>query len=391
MYTPQFEKRDISESMAKHKNLRQWQIGVCERGDDVGYQNGSTNLTGKSQFLNKEESKEDVKDKFKYVVVKNLKDSSNYFRFINNWPQYMAKLQKDKHWLEQAKNKRSLELVQNKIDKRIHIDFSDALQEMENGKRFVFLEIDNTIWKITEEPVEGCEDPIVITHSKSNRNHPRDKSQRKLYVYLRRFGLEFLEFLCVNHEVILYTHLDKEITEFIISTFHDMKEGIDFAFVIWGKPFNKSINNNVGPIKSLNKIIPTMESLSQDEDSYREFIKQKFLILDWDILSYYENFEDIHVPILPIVVQDEVWMSTLNMPQLAPTWSYEKIKRNNLHRRQSSLKDLRDAYQNLTFEESLKNHCLFYLKQLLSQSLGMEQDNSELLKSVSISWLVNHW
>lgn len=107
----------------------------------------------------------------------------------------MAKLQKDKHWVDKNKNKKILESVQKKIDSRINIDFSDALHEMNDGKRFVFIEIENTICKVTEEPIEECSiDPLVITLSKGAKGH-KNKTKRKIFVYIRKFGLEFLEFL----------------------------------------------------------------------------------------------------------------------------------------------------------------------------------------------------
>mmetsp|Transcript_13973 Transcript_13973/g.13964 ORF Transcript_13973/g.13964 Transcript_13973/m.13964 type:complete len:108 (+) Transcript_13973:800-1123(+) len=107
----------------------------------------------------------------------------------------MAKLQKDKHWVDKNKNKKILESVQKKIDNRINIDFSDALHVMNDGKRFVFIEIENTICKVTEEPVEECSiDPLVITLSKGAKGH-KNKAKRKFFVYIRKFGLEFLEFL----------------------------------------------------------------------------------------------------------------------------------------------------------------------------------------------------
>ncbi|CAI2359091.1 unnamed protein product [Moneuplotes crassus] len=389
--TPQFEKRNVVGVMKIYKNLEPNHVKVSD-GLYKPTQHISTNLTRKSTFPQKENSKDDMEEEkieFKNVVVNNLKDSSNYFRFINNCPQYMAKLQKDKHWVEKHKNKKVMQRVQKKIDNRINIDFAEALLEMEEGKRFVFIEIENTVCKVTDEPIEGCADPIVITQVKGTKGH-KNKTKKKLYIYIRRFGLEFLEFLCINHEVILYTHLEKDITEILVNTFHNLKEGIDFAFVICGKPFSKTITNNIGPIKSLNKIIPTMDSLDKDEESYREFIRNKFLILDCDVLSYYEHFEEIHVPILPIVIQDDVSLSCLNMPKISTSPTCNKIKRKHLQRRQSSLKDLRNVGQSLRLEESIKNHCLFYLKQLLSQSLGLEQDKAELLRSVSISCLVNH-
>ncbi|CAI2386322.1 unnamed protein product [Moneuplotes crassus] len=391
--TPQFEKREICGVM----NI-EGPMEVCKIEEQAlppkPMPNSCINFYERKNLLQKENSKEDYEAQenieFKYVVVKNLKDSSNYFRFINNCSQYMAKLQKDKHWVDKNKNKKILESVQKKIDNRINIDFSDALHVMNDGKRFVFIEIENTICKVTEEPVEECSiDPLVITLSKGAKGH-KNKAKRKFFVYIRKFGLEFLEFLCLNHEVILYTHLEKDITEGLISTFHEWKEGIDFAFVICGKPFYKSISNKIGPIKSLNKIIPSIENLDMNEEEYTDFIKSRFLILDCEVLSYLQNFEDVHVPILPIKVQDDLWLSSLNMPRIKPSSSYNKIKRKHLQRRQSSLKDLQASTPYFTFEESLKNHCLFYLKQLLSQSLGLAQDNSELLRSVSISCLVNH-
>lgn len=402
-WTPQFEKREVSDAVELAGGIKN-NLGLSETSQCV-YQHASTNLT---RNLNaKEETKEypEIGQKgedegnegnggkngnftFKSVVVKNLKDAGNYYKFIQNWSQYMAKLQKDKHWLSLRKNKRVLEIVQGKIDDRIHIDFTEALKEMEEHKRFVFLEVDNTIWKITEEVLDGWADPLVLKCVRITKDGNRES--KKIYVYLRKFGLEFLEFLWMNHEVILYTHLEKEITEVLISTFHNLKEGIDFAFVIWGKPFWKSINGTIGPVKSLNKIIPSRETLDQDPETYEEFIRNKFLILDAEILSYYHNFEDIHIPILPIGIDDDKFMSNINVPSIKPSWSYSKIKKKMSNRRQSSLKNLRSGGASWSVEDSLKNHCLFYLKQLLSQSWSEQVGSSDLLRSVSISCLVNH-
>eukprot|EP00344_Euplotes_crassus_P005607 CAMPEP_0197014410 /NCGR_PEP_ID=MMETSP1380-20130617/70180_1 /TAXON_ID=5936 /ORGANISM="Euplotes crassus, Strain CT5" /LENGTH=156 /DNA_ID=CAMNT_0042439433 /DNA_START=518 /DNA_END=988 /DNA_ORIENTATION=- len=155
--TPQFEKRNVVGVMKIDKNLEPNHVKVSD-GLYKPTQHISTNLTRKSTFPQKENSKDDMEEEkieFKNVVVNNLKDSSNYFRFINNCPQYMAKLQKDKHWVEKHKNKKVMERVQKKIDNRINIDFAEALLEMEEGKRFVFIEIENTVCKVTDEPIEG--------------------------------------------------------------------------------------------------------------------------------------------------------------------------------------------------------------------------------------------
>ena len=222
-------------------------------------------------------------------------------------------------------------------------------------------------------------------HTKNN------KVKKKNYnVYLRRFGLEFLEFLCQNHEVILYTYLETEITSAIIKSFQGLKSGINFAFIIWGKEFHKNIYGLLKPVKSLNKIIPWGGNKSGETTSEREYLKNKFLILDSDILSYYQNFEDIHVPILPIMIHDLQNSPDADSSSIRRSSKVHRLKGRMLHKRQSSLKNFSNNKEKFIVQEHLKNHCLFYLKQLLSQSFGGEYWNTELIRSVSISCLANN-
>ena len=88
-------------------------------------------------FINiekKESCEQGMAERFHSVIVRDLKDSSNYYKFINNWSPFMAKIQRDKLWVQQKKNKRTLSFAQNKIDGKIKIDFTEALQDMEEGK-----------------------------------------------------------------------------------------------------------------------------------------------------------------------------------------------------------------------------------------------------------------
>mmetsp|Transcript_17384 Transcript_17384/g.20180 ORF Transcript_17384/g.20180 Transcript_17384/m.20180 type:complete len:86 (+) Transcript_17384:338-595(+) len=62
-------------------------------------------------------------------------------------------------------------------------------------------------------------------------------------------------------------------------------------------------------------------------------------------------------------------------------------KAKKLHKRQSSLKIICNDEDPFDIQASLDNHCLFYLKQLLSQSFLPKHTNTELLRSVTISYL----
>ena len=122
--------------------------------------------------------------------------------------------------------------------------------------------------------------------------------------YVRKFGLEFLDFLCKTFDVILYTNLDQEIATVIIDSFNSLKPNIEFRVVIWGKPFWKSVYRQAKPVKSLDNIIAPEN-------------KDKFLILDSESISYLEKYEDIFIPLLPIMISDK------NLNTLATKSSWE--------------------------------------------------------------------
>jgi hypothetical protein len=223
---------------------------------------------------------------FKSVVVKDLKDSANYLKFISNSSQFLSKLKSEKSWLKHNRYRRTLKINQEKIDAHISVDFSKSLKSMNKGQRIVILEIENTILFLSDTILVDYEEPLMTLAVSS-----LDKSKRKLqskYLYVRKFGLEFLDFLCKTHDVILYTTLDTEVISVIIEMFQQIKKDIKFVFLVSGKPFIKKIHIYPYPIKSLNKFI--------DENHL-----DKFLILDCESLSYMTKYEDIFIPILPIV------------------------------------------------------------------------------------------
>lgn len=203
---------------------------------------------------------------------------------------------------------------------------------------------------------------------KQGKGKSKGKDKWNYHVYLRKFGLEFLEFLCKSHDIILYTSMERELTTTIVDAFRSIKKFINFSYIIWGKPFVKSIYRLSRPVKSLDNIIP-LES------------KEKFLILDSESLSYLENYEDIFIPMLPICPlgngASSGWKTSHHPGR-------RRMRASKVHRRQSSLKWFAESEDSVDIQTNLNNPCLFYLKQLLTQSFGLQHTNSELLKSVSI-------
>ena len=109
---------------------------------------------------------------------------------------------------------------------------------------------------------------------------------------MRKFGLEFLDFLCRTYDTVLYTNLERELATAITDAFKKLKPNIDFKIMICGKPFCKSIYKQPRPVKSFDNIIPLEH-------------KDKFLILDSESISYLENYEDIFIPLIPIASSDK--------------------------------------------------------------------------------------
>lgn len=350
MSTPNFEKRRLTRS-----NMKQ--------------------LSSNVQEIKEEEEEKKVVKNFKSVIVKDLKDSSNYYRFINNWKNYLEKVQSDKAWYWTDKGQSTVRTVQDKINNHISFNFEDAFEDMEEGKRIIILEIENTICLVTKELIPDCEEPLLTVTINSSKQKQKPKEKMNHYVYVRKFGLEFLEFLCKTHDVILYTNLERELASTIVDAFKKIKKFIEFAFLICGKRFWKKVYKHARPIKSLDNII-------SDES------KDRFLILDSECLSYLEKYEDIYVPILPIVpTANNVDSNVLAQNCLSSTLN--KFKGRKMHKRQSSQKALLPKFEATDVQSSLNNHWLFYLKQLLTQSFGIEYTNTELLKSVSISCLTH--
>lgn len=82
---------------------------------------------------------------FKSVVVEDLKDSANYFKFIFNSSQFLSNLKSDKSWVKHSRHRKVLKSVQEKIDMRISVDFTKSFETMAEGHRIIILEIENTI------------------------------------------------------------------------------------------------------------------------------------------------------------------------------------------------------------------------------------------------------
>jgi len=102
-----------------------------------------------------EEEEKNYAVNFKYVIVQDVKDTSNYYRwvvrificsFINNSKHYINKVQKDKQWYFNENGDKTIKQAQEKIDKHISFSFTDALEGMEQTRRIVIIEIENTIW-----------------------------------------------------------------------------------------------------------------------------------------------------------------------------------------------------------------------------------------------------
>lgn len=347
MSTPNFEKRKLTRTMKQ--------------------------VDPNIQEIKEEEEEEKVVKNFKSVIVNDLKDSSNYYRFINNCKNYLEKMHNDKAWFSTEKGWRTVRTVQDKINKHISFNFEDAFEDMEEGKRIIILEIENSICLVTKELIPDCEEPLLTVTINSSKQKQKPKEKINYYVYVRKFGLEFLEFLCKTHDVILYTNLERELAATIIDAFRKIKKFIEFGFLIWGKPFWKHVYKHARPIKSLDNII-------SDES------KDRFLILDSECLSYLEKYEDIYVPILPIV-PTKINVDGSFLPNNGMANTMNKVKGRKVHKRQSSQKMLLPKFEAHDVQSSLNNHWLFYLKQLLTQSFGIEYTNTELLKSVSISCL----
>lgn len=331
------------------------------------------------QEVKEEEEECKIFKGFKSVVVNDLKDSSNYYKFINNCKGFLDKVQKDQQFMDSEKGRKSLEQTQEKINRHLALDFGDILDELDPNRKVVILEIENTIWLVTTEQLPDCDEPLLTVMINNGSKKSKNKPEKwTYYIYVRKFGLEFIEFLCKTHEVILYTNLERELATAIIDAFQSIKRFIQFQFVIAGKPFWKTIYKQFRPVKSIDNIVGGWE--------YPNTYKDKFIVLDSESISYMEHYEDIFVPILPIVVSNRGQDTGILMTTNGPT-RRQKLRSKKPAKRGSSLKGLSDNEDPFDIQASLNNHWLFYLKQLLGQSLGFEGTNSELLKSVSISCL----
>ena len=247
---------------------------------------------GRNQSSGEEED-EEIKpsSRFKYAIVKDLKDTENYYRFIQNWKPYLSKIQKDKDWFQRPKYLKLVKSLQNKINKHINFSFDEMVQTLDETKKIIILEIENSICFVSNRILPDWEEPqIVINNTGSKKQKYKDKSSS--YVYVRRFGLEFLDFLWKSYDVILYTNLDQEIATIIIESFTKIKPNIEFKVLICGMSFCKWVYKQSRPVKSLDKIISPEN-------------KDRFLILDSESISYLENYEDILIPMLPILISDK--------------------------------------------------------------------------------------
>lgn len=310
--------------------------------------------------MNEEEEEEkNYAVNFKYVIVQDVKDTSNYYRwvvrificsFINNSKHYINKVQKDKQWYFNENGDKTIKQAQEKIDKHISFSFTDALEGMEQTRRIVIIEIENTIWYVTKDLLENWEEPMMTVTIKPTKIKGRPRDKVNYHVYLRKFGLEFLEFICKTHDAILYTHLGKELTMTIIEAFQSIKKFINFTYIIWDKPFWKSVYKLSRPVKSLKNIIPEND-------------KSRFIILDSESLSYIEKYEDIYFPVLPISAFDKPvnggWKTSHNGKP-------KRMRASKIHRRQSSVKCFFENEDSDEIQTNLSNHWLFYLKQLLT-------------------------
>lgn len=259
--------------------------------------------------------------------------------------------------------------MQEKIDMHISVDFTKSFETMAEGQRIVILEIENTIWFLSDVVIDDFEEPLM---SLTVFNQQKKMYVNK-YLYVRKFGLEFLDFLCKTHDVILYTTLDAEVINAIIGMFQQFKRNIQFLFVVAGRSFLKHIHGRSKSIKSLNKFI-------------NENTADKFLILDCESLSYLAKFEDIFIPILPIHLSHKI-SSDNDQHELTSLSKTNRLRPKRVMKRQSSQKLIWRGIIGTNVQDGLNNHCLFYLKQLLAQSFGLEYTNTELLKSVSLSWI----
>ena len=71
---------------------------------------------------------------FKNVVVKDLKDWDNYYKFIHSSRFFLYKIQKDKDWFDTDKNFKQLKSAQSKINKHIWLNFDDSFDDNEEAK-----------------------------------------------------------------------------------------------------------------------------------------------------------------------------------------------------------------------------------------------------------------
>lgn len=228
---------------------------------------------------------------FKSVIVQNLKDTGNYYKFIEYSKHFVSKVEKDKQWFFSESGYRAVKMAQDKINKHISFDFDE--DNKHEQKKIIILEIENTIWLVTKQQLPDWDDPMfTVTLSSSRKNTEKEVVER--YIYVRRFGLEFLDFLWKTHDVILYTNLDRNLASGIIKAFQSIKKSIEFEFIIWGKPFWKPIYKAFRPIKSVDTII-------SEED------KERFIILDSESISYLEKYDDIYIPIIPILSSESNW------------------------------------------------------------------------------------
>ena len=239
---------------------------------------------------------------------------------------------------------------------------------MKRQNKIIILEIENSILLASKKILPDWEEPLLSITTSANKKL-KFKEKGTYYVYMRKFGLEFLDFLCKNYDTVLYTNLERELATAITDAFCKLKPNIEFKIMIWGKPFWKSIYKQPRPVKWLDNIIPLEH-------------KEKFLILDSESISYLEKYEDIFIPLIPIASSEK----HINAGVTKTSWD-NKSKEHKLNKKNSSLRLAGSVEVFDDIQSSLSNHWLFYLKQLLTQSIMPNYTNLDLLKSVTISYL----
>ena len=134
------------------------------------FDNSSNNDNSSQQVVNSDyEAKQDDSDEdvqssnsgFKNIVVNNLKDSDNYYRFIHNCKLFLVKIQRDREWFYNEKNYKQLKTAQNKINKHIWLDFEQSFQNNDESKKIIILEIENSILLASKKMLADWEEPLL--------------------------------------------------------------------------------------------------------------------------------------------------------------------------------------------------------------------------------------